>query len=451
MIRITDGLVLTMDSQQPVLWPGAVVVEGNEIVGVGPADRMKTEFPEADEVRASGKLVMPGLVNAHTHLYRSLVREMPLRESPSSSFVDMMEKQWWSLAREMTLQDVSISAQAGLIEAVRSGITTLFDHHSSPEATAGSLHEIAKVTEEIGLRACLCYEISDRDGKAASKAALEENARFLRQWRSESNPLLRGIIGLHASFTVNNQTMERAFNLSEKFMVGFHLHAAEDNLDLQDSLLKYEKRVVQRLHDMGILGEWTLAAHGVHIDEHEMDILHNSRTVLVHNPRSNMCNAVGIAPVPQMLKRGVFVALGTDGFDQNIMGDFAVLPLVHRSAAKSAGAMALSQAIPILFQNNSLLVERIFGITSGKLVNGAAADLVMMNYCPQSPVTEENIGEHLFYGLAGKRSADSVMVNGRWILRDGEFVNVDEKRILSLARQASQQLWERCREEIANA
>ncbi len=443
MISITDGLVLTFNDDQPVVSPGAVVVSEHEIVAVGPAAALAEQYPDSERVSAAGQVVMPGLINGHTHLYSSLARGMPLTEPGPADFIEILEQLWWRLDRALELEDVYVSAQVGALDAVRHGTTTLFDHHSSPNAASGSLSEIARATTEVGLRACLCYEVSDRDSKAAAKVALDENERFMHQWRAESSPFLRGMIGLHASFTLGNPTMERARKLCEKYLVGFHLHVAEDSLDLQDSLLKYEKRVVQRLHDMGILGEWTLAAHGVHIDEHEMDILHNSQTFLVHNPRSNMNNAVGTADVPQMLKRGVAVGLGTDGYGQSLFDEFGALPLVHKAAKKDLQALRPEQAIDIVFKNNSAFVERTFGFPVGRLAPGLAADLITLRYDPPTPLGPENVYPHLLFGLAAHPRVDNVMVHGRWVLRDGAFQTVDEAQILAHARERAKGLWKR--------
>jgi len=443
MFLITDGTVWTLDDQQPVIASGAVAVDGSEIVEVGPTESLVEKYPDAERHSAAGCVVMPGLINAHTHLYSSLARGIAMPGSAPANFVEILEKLWWRLDRALDLEDVSVSAQVGAMEAVRRGTTTLFDHHASPNAVEGSLERIAHATSKIGLRACLSYEISDRDGKAVARTALQENERFIRRWRAENNPLLRGLIGLHASFTVNNQTLERARKLCEKYLVGFHLHVAEDNFDLQDALLKYEKRVVQRLHDTGVLGEWTVAAHGVHIDEHEMDILQTSQTVLVHNPRSNMNNAVGTADVPQMLKRGVLVGLGTDGYGQSLFDEFGVLALTHKAVKKDPLAFNLGQAAEILFKNNPAIVERIFGLPVGKLAAGAAADLITVKYDSPTSVNETNMVGHFLFGLASHPQIDNVMIDGRWVLRDGRFQTIDEAGVLTHARHQAQRLWER--------
>lgn len=443
MIRITDGIVLTLDDEQPVLSPGAVVVDEHAIVAVGSAETLAEQYSDCETVSVPGQIVMPGLINGHTHLYGSLARGIPLSGAAPESFVEILEQLWWRLDRTLELEDVYISALVGALDAVRGGTTTVFDHHSSPNAVQGSLAEVARATMEVGLRACLCYEVSDRDGKGAAKAALEENERFMHQWRAESSPFLRGLIGLHASFTVGNPTMERARKLCEKYLVGFHIHVAEDSFDLQDSLLKYEKRVVQRLHDMGILGEWTLAAHGVHIDEHEMDILHNSQTFLVHNPRSNMNNAVGTADVPQMLKRGVTVGLGTDGYGQGLLEEFAVLALAHKAAKKDPLALRLPQAADILLKHNPVFFERTFGFPAGRLAAGQAADLITLPYNPPTPLEVDNLHAHLLFGLVSHPQVDNVMIHGRWVLRQGAFQTVDEAEILARARSQARKLWKR--------
>jgi putative selenium metabolism protein SsnA len=441
--RITDARVITFSEDHPILDPGSVVVEDDKIVAIDSPQITASNYPDAETISLPGHLILPGLINAHTHLYRSLGRGLPLEGDPPANFVALQEAVWWRLDKALQTEDLYVGTLVSLMESVRQGCTTVFDHHSSPSAPQGSLDEISRAALDLGVRACLSFQVSDREGKAAAKAGIEESGRFLEKYAGDGQPLLRAMAGLHTSFTVNNQTLEKVRKLAEKYRVGIHINVAEDNFDLQDALLKYEKRVVQRLHDAGILGERTLAAHGVYIDEHEMDILHTSQAALVHNPRSNMNNAAGTADVPQMLRRGVLVGLGTDGFGQNPLAEFGLLALVHKSAKKDPRAMSLQQAVEILFHNNPEIVERAFGYLAGRLEVGAAADLVSVQYDPPTPITADNIPSHLELGLAGQSSVDNVMIHGRWILRDGRFLTLDEPEIVRQCRRRASALWER--------
>jgi putative selenium metabolism protein SsnA len=449
MYRIIGGTILTFDEERPVVSPGALVVKEHEIIAIDTPESINSRFPEAEEIQAQGCVIIPGLIDGHQHLYRSLGMGMPKNDLPAD-FVQLQEATWWRMEKLLDAEDISAAARLGALEALKRGTTTVFDQHCSPGAVEGSLSRIAEATSELGLRACLSYEVSDRGGKAGAKAGMEENERFIRQWRSENNPFVRALIGLQSSFSVNNQTMEKARNLCEKYLIGFHVRVAEDNFDLQDSLLKYEERVVQRLHDMGILGEWTVAAHGVFVDEHEMDILHNTQTFLAHCPRSNMFNAVGTANVPEMFKRGVLVGLGTTGFGYSLLDEMAVLPMLHRGFRKMREAFSLRDAVDLLFRNNPVIVQRIFGIPVGKLMPGSAADLVMLRYDPPVPLRKESLEEQLLFSICSHPQVDSVMVHGRWMVQNGQLLTGDEQEIRRVARQRAGALWERFKKESGN-
>jgi putative selenium metabolism protein SsnA len=300
---------------------GALLLEGKQIAALGTTAALTTRFPDADRWDAEGQLVLPGSICAHTHFYGAFSRGMDLPGQPPESFPQILERLWWRLDKALTLEDVRYSALVCLVDAIRHGTTTLIDHHASPNAIGGSLDVIGAAVQEAGLRASLCYEVTDRDGKERANAGIDENVRFARRLNQSSaaeRPQLAASFGLHASLTLSDETLADCVAAADELGLGFHIHAAEGMSDQKDALRKSGKRVVHRLDDAGILGPKTIAVHCVHVDEGEIERLAETGTWVTHQPRSNMNNAVGVAPVERMLGEGVNVGLGNDGFSNQM-------------------------------------------------------------------------------------------------------------------------------------
>ncbi len=196
------------------------------------------------------------------------------------------------LDRAMTLEDVYHSAAVTFLECVRAGVTTVFDHHASYGAIQGSLSEVSRAADRLGLRACLCYEVSDRDGEEKCTQAIEENLRFLREAARRKDDMRHGMMGMHAAFTLSDRTLERCVEALPP-AAGCHIHVAEGLDDARHSLQTYGKPVVRRLRERGVLGRKTIAAHSIHLNWEEVQLLRETDTMVVHNPQSNMGNAVG--------------------------------------------------------------------------------------------------------------------------------------------------------------
>jgi len=444
-LLIRGGHVALLDDSFTVLTDGAVAVEGGRIVAVGPETDVSARYPAAENIDASGKLVMPGMVNAHTHLYSALARGLMAEIEPSGNFTEILEHLWWRLDRALRLDDVRLSAAAGALDLVRNGTTTIIDHHASQVNIADSLSAVAEPLDEAGLRYNLCFEVSDRDGEAVREAGLVENERFARETAGAAAPGSAGVagasIGLHASFTLEDETLERAAGMAADHGVGCHIHVAEDVADVEDSLRRCGKRVVGRLDSFGILGERTVAAHCIHVDEDEVDTLIDTGTMVAHNPQSNMNNAVGCADVPAMLERGVLMGLGTDGFTASMFDEMKVANLLHRHQAGDP-RVGHDVASRLCLENNQKIASRLFGLPVGRLEEGAAADLIVLNYDPPTPLVSGNFGGHLIFGLTGWM-VETVVIGGRVVMRDREFTTVDAEGITARARERARELWAR--------
>ncbi|MCD5408391.1 putative aminohydrolase SsnA [Candidatus Bipolaricaulota bacterium] len=419
---------------------GHVIVRNGRIeaVGTGPA----SEHPGAKVIDAEGRLLTPGLVNAHAHLYSSLARGMPLPGFSPNSFRDILEGLWWRLDRALTLDDVYISALVGGLWHLRAGVTALFDHHASPTAIEGSLGTIKRaVVDELGLRCDLCYEVTDRGGTGERDAGIAENVRFTKE------DLVPGFaaahMGLHASFTLSEESLSQAAEAAEPMGLAFHIHLAEGKEDVVDALQKYGLRVTERLEKFGILREGTLLAHGIHLAQAELELLSARPASVIHNPRSNMNNAVGAAQVEAMLSRGVRLGLGTDGFGCDMIGELLSASLLAHHVSGDPTALGGDKLLSLV-QHNYALAEGFFGLPMGKLAEGYAADLVLWNYRPPTPLSADNLLYHLmFANISEGLSPHTVIVAGQVRLAEGRVEGVDEEGILAKARAAAQALWAR--------
>jgi putative selenium metabolism protein SsnA len=436
---ITNGTLLTFREQHEVIPDGAVLVQGDEIAAVDRTTELMARYPDEEILDAQGKLVMPGMICAHTHFYGAFARGMALKTAPPSNFPQILEYLWWRLDKALTLEDVRYSALVCLVDAIRNGTTTLIDHHASPNAVAGSLDVIADAVTESGLRACLCYEVSDRDGEDIARQGIEENVKFIKNVSADP---LAGTFGLHASLTLSDETLKRAVEAASAVSAGFHLHVAEDKADVADSLKKSGLRVVERLEKAGVLGTKTIAAHSVHIDAFETDTLRETGTKVVHNPRSNMNNAVGVADVPRMLRRGVDVGLGNDGFSNNMFREMEATYLLHKLANGDPRIMGADQVVQMAVRNNARIADLFFAKPVGELSAGAYADIILVSYVPTTPLHAGNLPWHIIFGMDGGQ-VETTIVGGKVLMKDRRLLGLDEEAIFARSRELAEALWAR--------
>lgn len=379
----------------------------------------------------SGCLVLPGLVNAHTHLYSALARGMPWPSPAPRNFIEILEKVWWRLDRALDEDAVYHSAMVGAMEAALSGTTLLIDHHSSPSFIAGSLDTIRRAVEAVGLRSVLCYEVTDRNGTAGRDAGLAENRRLLS---APPSPLTRGLVGAHASFTLSDDSLGKLAELAAATGSSVHVHVAEDRADVEDCAARHGCSLVDRFDRHRLLTARTLFAHCVHLTPDEVHVAHTKGAWIVHNPRSNMNNAVGYAPTAALRR----AALGTDGMDGDMLAEARAAYLKMREGGR-ADAM---EATLELVAGGHRLGAALFGLPFGKLDVGGPADLVVLDYRPPTPLTTANVGGHLLFGI-DRSHVRSLLVAGRWVVRDRDLVQVDGRAVAAQAQGAAAALWRR--------
>jgi len=436
-IRFENGIVATAGPKNQVLWNASVVTDGEKIVAFGDAAEMKKHHPKADAIDCAGRVILPGFICTHHHFYSTMARGMSIPGEPASNFVEILERLWWKLDKALSDEDITLSAQIPLIECIRSGTTTVIDHHASPSKRDGSLDLIERAVREAGIRASLCYEVSDRNVKGGG---IEENERFIRK-TGKGDGQIASMMGLHASFTLSDETLEKCVGIARDAGVGCHIHVAEDAADREDSIQKYGVPTVQRLQKMGVAGEKSIFVHCVHVDDSEMDVIASTKTSVVHNPESNMNNAVGVTRLFDLLKRGILVGLGTDGMSSDMLAQMRCAYLLHRLANHDP-RVAFMEAPQLLLQNNADICERQFGLRLGEIAEGRPADLAIMDYIPPTPLNEANFLGHLLFGLVHAK-VNTTVCKGKVLMRDGKILSLDEERIAARSRELAPKMWQR--------
>ena len=348
MLLVANGSVFTRNAQTPFIPNGAVAIDGDTIVEVGPERELKAKYPDAEYVDAQGNLIMPGLINCHTHIYSGLARGLAIKGCNPTNFLENLEQQWWKIDDNLTLDGTKASAYATILDSIRDGVTTIFDHHASFSEIPGSLFTIKDAAQELGMRSCLCYEVSDRRGQEKCDQAIAENAEFAQC-------------------------------------------AAKERRDNDNHMI------------------------------------------------ANMGNAVGCAPVLEFFRRGIPVCMGTDAYTHDMLESLKVFLIIQRHNAAMPN-VGWCEAMTMLFENNAKMASKYFDRKLGVLEAGAAADVIVMDYKPFTPLSEENIDSHMLFGMMGKNCRTTI-INGRVLYKDREFVGIDEDKINAWTMAESKKLW----------
>ncbi len=438
MQLLLNGRLITRDPQQPYFEKGAVAFEGTKIVAVGEEAVLCAQYPDAKRIDAKGGVIMPAFINAHTHIYSALARGLSIVGNNPTNFYEVLDGTWWAIDRKLTLKGTKASADALYIDCIKQGVTTIFDHHASYCEIPGSLFEIAKSAKEFGIRSCLCYEVSDRDGEEKCLQAIQENADFITYCEKENDPMLKAMFGGHALFTISDKTFDRMV-AANNGRTGYHIHVSEGMNDVYDSLLNYGRRPVQRLQDHGILGPKTILGHCIHVNTAEIEIIKETGTMVVNNPESNMGNAVGICPVLPLYKNGILLGMGTDAYTNDMLESLKVALCSQRSNACMPN-VAWCEVTDMLFKNNAKIGARYFPDELGVLKTGAAADIIVMDYKPFTPFSDANIDGHMIFGMTG-RQCQTTIGNGKVLMLDRQLQGIDEEAVNAHILEEAKKLW----------
>ncbi|RLE92067.1 MAG: amidohydrolase [Thermoprotei archaeon] len=439
-ILIKNGLVVTMDSKRRVFERGFVAIVGDKIVEVGKDPSGKSAEKVID---AKGAIVMPGIICGHTHLYGILLRGSPwfAKIEPPTDFIQNLHRIWWAMDEIMNYDDAYASALAASFEMMKSGVTLFADTFSGPNAIEGVLDRIKEAVERVGIRGIIAFEATERHSREEGERGIRENIRFIEKVRREKDPLVTGMISIHASFTVTNWLLKWARELANQYRVPITLHTSEGLIDPYHNLERYGMRTIERLYKVGLLGPDVVAVHAVHVIDDELELIAKTGTKIAHNPLSNMLNAVGAPPIHKMLKMGITVTIGNDGyiFDpfENIRGAY----LLAKAAFRDPRLITPLEAIEMATINGA----KAYGLEDklGSLEPGKKADVVIIK--PElmpTPLNAETVYGHLVNTIDGD-DVDTVIVNGRIVMEHRKSLTISEEEVNKVSQETTAKFWER--------
>lgn len=440
---VTNARLITWGTPNEILEDQAIWIEDGIIRAIGDEPSLREGASEEETLDAGGQYVMPGGICAHTHFYGAFARGMAIPGRPPRDFPQILEKLWWPLDQALSPEAVRYSALVCLVDAIKHGTTTLIDHHASPNAIDGSLDVIAEAVDRSGLRAVLCYEVTDRGGPEKAEAGWQENLRFLERCRrgGVADGRVAAAFGLHASMTLSDETLAACRELAPA-NTSFHIHIAEHEADEYDSLARSGVRIADRLEEYGVLNEHSILAHAIHIDAAEMAKIADSGAWVTHQPRSNMNNGVGAAEVESMLRLGIPVCLGNDGFSNAMWEEWKTAYLLHKVWHRDPRRMGGEALAQIAAHNNAKLASRFFPeAPPGVLEEGAAADLIFVDYHPTTPLTAGNLPWHIVFGFQASM-VTTTLVAGVVLMRDRKLQTLDEEEITARSRELASEVWE---------
>ncbi len=374
-------------------------------------------------IDCSGKYITQSFVCGHHHVYSALARGMNAPKKNPENFNEILEYVWWTLDKCLDVEMIEASALYTAMASLKNGVTFVIDHHASPFAIGGSLEIIASAFEKVGASHLLCYEISDRDGTQKAQEGLVETAEYL-----EEN---QGLVGLHASFTLSDDTLQKALRVAQHFDTGIHIHVAEAFSDQQHCIDTYGMRVIERLQKAGALSSpKTILGHCLHLSENEKKIISHSPAWVVQNTESNLNNKVGFFNAAAL---GDNVMMGTDGMHSDMLRSAKAAFFVGQNF-DTIGYDSVYKR----FRNadNYLHTNHFKG--------HGPNNLVVLNYDSPTPFNQSNFLGHFVFGLES-RHIQHVISQGKLVVENHKITSVDEEKILSSAKVQAQRLWAKMR------
>lgn len=425
---ITHATIITVNSTNDVILDGAVAFEGNTITYVGKTPEDVSGYDEV--IDGKNKYVLPGLINTHGHVGMSLLRgyadDLPLQQ--------WLQDKMWPLEGQFTADHVKWGAYLSIIEMIRTGTTTFVDMYDH-------MNEVARAVEASGMRARLCRGMIGFCSDEERKAKLEEATRFAREWHNQADGRITVMMSPHAPYTCTpdfiTQILERAHELD----LPMHIHMSETAFEVEQNVKDYGVRPVAHLENLGVFERPTLVAHAVHLTDEEIDTLAKYDVKVSHNVVSNLKLASGVARVPEMLAKGISVSLGTDSSasnnNLNLFEELKLAAILHKGVRNDPVAVPADEALRMatilgadgVFQQDKL----------GSLEVGKQADLIMLNSAQAHFHPAHNPVSHVVYAANGRDVSDTI-VAGKFIMRNGELLTVDEEQVIYEANRMFQQL-----------
>jgi putative selenium metabolism protein SsnA len=436
---IHNVLIFTNNNKNQIVTNGTVCLENHTIVEIGSSADLFNKYPDHKKIDGQGKLLMPGWINAHMHCYSTYARGLAMQKS-SQKFSDILKNLWWRLDKALDSEANYFSAVIQAISAIKNGVTTFIDHHASPNSIDGSLDRIEDALLQVGMRASLCYEVSNRDGKEKAQSGIDENVRYIKKCQNTKNlndGLFSALFGLHASFTLSDETLSQVVDIIRNLKSGSHIHLAEGSDDNDLNIIGM--RAAERLNKFGILGNKTIAAHGIHLNDLDFDLISASDTMIVHNPQSNMNNAVGRTNIFKMINKSILVGLGSDGMNASLYPEMRTANLIHKHDLKDSN-IGWNEIQQIALKNNPEIYRRISDQKIGQIIPGHLADLILVDYYPPTEINSENIWGHILFGVADAQ-VDTTIINGQIVMQNKKIIGIDENEVAAKSREFADKVW----------
>lgn len=440
---ITNARVITWGRPNQVLDRYALRIVGGKIAEIGPTAELLRRYPDEDKIDARGQFVMPGSINTHGHFYGAFARGISTPGAQPFSLPTILQKLWWPFDRALNEEDTRYSTLVGLIDAIKHGTTTLFDHQSSPNFIDGSLDVIAEEVDRAGVRAVLCFEVTDRDGDERAMAGIAENVRFYRRCADSevAGGRVAANIGAHACMSVTDATFARLREATPAG-AGFHIHVAEHEYDEYRSMELAGTRSVDSLLNHEMLNDKTIVAHAVHLDAGEVRLLAETGANVSHQPRSNMNTGTGIAELESYARAGVATCIGSDGLGNAMWKEWEIASLVPKVKHRDARRMPPDRVIESGVYGGAALASRYYPAPVGVIEPGAFADLIFVEYHPPTPLTTENLAAHIIFGF-DESMVTTTIVGGEVLMRDRVLLTLDEEEITAKSRELAASFWKR--------
>ncbi len=435
-LLIDNVLVVTCNSNNDIIEHGYVYVEDDKIEEMGTGSPSATPSTHID---GSGCVLIPGLITAHTHLYGILLRGADLDIEPPTDFAQVLQRVWWPVDEALSVEDAHASALSASAEMLKTGSTLFADTFSGPNCIEGSLPAIANATKEVGIRGILAFEMTERNDPEEAKKGLEQNVQFIKGAKDE--PLVSGMMSVHASFTVGDEIVKEAASTARKLDAPITVHTSEGKVDLYHNLERWGERTVERLDRLELLDSNAVLAHCVHVSENELELIMKRDAKVAHNPMSNMLNAVGTAPVPEMLDMGITVGIGNDGWIYDPFENMRCAMTIHRLSSGNPSEIGPSEVLRMATIGGA----RCYGLEDelGSIEVGKKADLVLLdgNNVP-TPLNCKSVIGHLVNTYTGN-DVSHVVVDGEVVVKNSMLTKVDEKSVIQKSRQSAKRLWKR--------
>ncbi len=441
-ILVNQALIVTMNKDRRIIPRGYIAIRDGVIVDVGTGDG-KVKYSSEEVIEDKHLIVTPGFICAHTHLYGILLRASKWFNviEPPTDFQQNLQRIWWVVDEAMGYEDAYVSALMASIEFARTGTTLFKDTFSGPNAIENVLDFIERGINEVGIRAFISFEATERRSQDEGIRGIKENERFIIKNNSDPNKLVKGIFALHASFTVTDELMRVTKELAERYGTPYTMHVEEGLIDVYHNIERYGKRPFERFRDVGFLSSRFIAVHTVQIIDDEIELIKRYGVKVAHNPMSNMLNAVGVPPIVKMIRAGIPVGLGNDGYIFDVFENMRAAYLLHKVHLRDPRILTPLEVIEM----STIKAAEVLGVSAilGSIEIGKQADITIIKpeYVP-TPVNEETVLGHLVNTFSG-RDVWCVLVKGKFVTKDRKVVNVDVSKAIELAHKTVAKLWDR--------